>query len=420
MTICGNREFALLKKIGFVRVSGSQEEKKAAQILLDEIQSIGFEGKEETFTVTDTFHTEGTLKVLEPYEKTYTVTCYRCCGSTPNEGVTAGFAYIEDMLEANLVGIEGKLVLVQGRMTPELYQKLLKAKVAGYLTFSGTIEDKEEETDLPTPIMRERLTKFGLMPALNIRAKDAMELVRDRASMVHFTAKSAAETLESRNVVVTVPGTEMPEQIIAFGAHFDSVPFSTGVYDNGAGSVILMELLRYFKEHAPKRTLRFMWYGSEEVGLLGSKAYVEAHREELDPYQLMINVDVAGAILGTDSAIVSAEQSLVDYTDYLFKQAGMAVKVKQDIYSSDSIPFADAGVPAINFCRFGAPGTAFIHDRRDTLSFLSAESLEKTTEKILLFSQQMINAGVLPVPRTIPQNIVEKIDEYLFKEKKEK
>ena len=118
MTICGNREFALLKKIGFVRVSGSQEEKKAAQILLDEIQSIGFEGKEETFTVTDTFHTEGTLKVLEPYEKTYTVTCYRCCGSTPNEGVTAGFAYIEDMLEANLVGIEGKLVLVQGRMTP--------------------------------------------------------------------------------------------------------------------------------------------------------------------------------------------------------------------------------------------------------------------------------------------------------------
>ena len=134
----------------------------------------------------------------------------------------------------------------------------------------------------------------------------------------------------------------------------------------------------------------------------------------------MINVDVAGAILGTDSAIVSAEQSLVDYTDYLFKQAGMAVKVKQDIYSSDSIPFADAGVPAINFCRFGAPGTAFIHDRRDTLSFLSAESLEKTTEKILLFSQQMINAGVLPVPRAIPQNIVEKIDEYLFKEKKEK
>ena len=66
---------------------------------------------------------------------------------------------------------------------------------------------------------------------------------------------------------------------MSFGAHYDSVDFSKGVYDNGAGSVINMEILRYFKENPPKRTLKFMWYGSEEIGLEGSWAYVKAHKE---------------------------------------------------------------------------------------------------------------------------------------------
>ena len=73
MQICGKRLYDLLNKIGSVRVSGSEEEAKAAQILLDEIKAIGFEGHEETFEVTDAVQTTATLEVLEPYNKTYTV-----------------------------------------------------------------------------------------------------------------------------------------------------------------------------------------------------------------------------------------------------------------------------------------------------------------------------------------------------------
>lgn len=420
MQICGKRLYDLLNKIGFVRVSGSEEEAKAAQILLDEIKEIGFEGHEETFEVTDAVQTTATLEVLEPYNKTYTVTCYRCAGSTPVEGITTEFKYIEDMNDVALVGIEGKFVMIQGRLTPEIYKKLLKANIAGYMTFSGDIHDTLENSDLPTPLMRERLYKYGTVPALNIRVADAMEMVRDGASKIHFTAQSASETLTSRNVVVTVPGTTYPDEVISFGAHFDSVPFSTGVYDNGAGSVIIMEMLRYFKENPPKRTLHFCWYGSEEVGLLGSKAYVAAHKEELENHVLMINVDVAGAILGKDSAVVTGEQALADYTAGLYRQAGMDIAVKQDIYSSDSIPFADNGVPGINFMRFGAPGAAFIHDRRDIIEFISGDSLAASTEKYLYFAEKVVNAVVMPTKKSIPQEIVEKVDEYLFKKDEEK
>ena len=55
-----------------------------------------------------------------------------------------------------------------------------------------------------------------------------------------------------------------------------------GVYDNGAGSVIIMDILKQFTENPPKRTLKFCWFGSEEVGLEGSKYYTKTYEDVLD------------------------------------------------------------------------------------------------------------------------------------------
>ena len=94
---------------------------------------------------------------------------------------------------------------------------------------------------------------------------------------------------------------------------------------------------------------------------------------------------------------------------------GLSAKVKQSIYSSDSVPFADAGVPGINFCRFGTQGASFIHNRYDQMFFLSAEALGKTTEIVLAFADSVINAVVFPIEKKIPDNIKEDVDKYLYK-----
>ena len=83
--------------------------------------------------------------------------------------------------------------------------------------------------------------------------------------------------------------------------------------------------------------------------------------------------------------------------------------------SSDSIPFADNGIPAINFSRDGAKGAAYIHNRFDTMEFLSAEALGKTLEIVLTYADTLINAAVFPVEKKIPDNIKEDIDKYLYK-----
>lgn len=415
MEICGKREMELLKKIGFTRIAGSPEEEKAAQILKAECDAIGVPAIIEPFEIEQGIVEEAKLEILEPFHQEYPVTGYQCAENTPEGGITAEFAYVANATDVDLMDVRGKIVLVNGFVRLPLFRKLMKAGVAGIVSMEGELRDKRDETDLSTKKLRRTLRAFGNVPMVHTRVADAMDMVRKGACKARIVLKGHTEEWTSHNVIATVLGTERPEEIISFGAHYDSVDFSKGVYDNGAGSVINMEVLRYFKENPPKRTLKFMWYGSEEIGLEGSWAYVKGHKEELKNHLLMINVDVGGPVLGTDRIAATAEEKLATYLEYFVKIHGFAAEVKQGIYSSDSIPFADSGIPGVNFTRFGNQGAAYIHNRFDTLDFLSDEALAKTTRIVLAFAQEMANAALLPVERKIPQNMVEEVEKYLFK-----
>lgn len=415
MEICGKREMELLKKIGFTRIAGSPEEEKAAQILKEECDKLGVPAIIQPFEIEQGIVEEATLEILEPFQQEIPVTGYQCAQNTPEEGLEAPFLYVENADDVSLSDARGKIVLVNGYMRVPLFRKLMKAGVAGIVTMEGQLRDKREETDLSTRKLRRTLRAFGNVPMVHTRVLDAIDMVRKGACKARLVLKGRTEEWTSHNVIATVLGTEKPEEIVSFGAHYDSVDFSKGVYDNGAGSVINMEVLRYFAENPPKRTLKFVWYGSEEIGLEGSWAYVKAHKEELEAHKLMINVDVGGPVLGVDRITATAEKALASYLEYFVKIHGFTAEVKQGIYSSDSIPFADSGVPGVNFSRDGAPGAAYIHDRFDTLSFLSADMLEKTTRIVLEFGKEMANAALVPVERKIPQNIVEDVEKYLYK-----
>ncbi|MEA4822384.1 MAG: M28 family peptidase, partial [Erysipelotrichales bacterium] len=107
--------------------------------------------------------------------------------------------------------------------------------------------------------------------------------------------------------------------------------------------------------------------------------------------------------------------SLLNYVDYMAKEKGFSLEARQDIYSSDCMPFVDAGIPAINFARFGADGAAHIHDSYDKMGFISANSLESTGNIVEEFANRMANAYMMPVPKKIPDNIVDKVNKYLKK-----
>ena len=420
MGVCGKREFELLEKIGFVRYGGSPEELKAANMLIDELASLGVKGELEPFKVSCYDVKEVKFEVLEPFHKEYTVRGFGLSGSTGDDGITAEFAYVQQAEKMDLLNVKGKIVLVNGNITPAMYENIIKAGAVGFVTFSGSVLDKEDETDIEMRTLKENFLKFGKIPGITMRVKDAMEIVREKASKVKLTLKQDECECDSHNVIAEIKGTDYPDEVVTFVAHYDTVPFANGVYDNGAGVVMIMEMLRHYVENAPKRTVRFVWFGSEERGLLGSKYYVEKHEKELENVVLLINVDMAGPIVGCDRAWVTADMSLVHMVDYLSKEIGHPIITVQDVYSSDSTPFADKGVPAISFARYGVGGSNPGHNRFDLIDFLSADSLQHTSDFLLKFCERIVDAVVFPVPREIPENMVEAVNKYLKKKTEKK
>ena len=413
MTVSEERAFELLKKMAFERVSGTGEERRVAEILRGEAASFGVSAEFDPFSVEDADVLRAELEVLSPFHKKYEVTGFKRSADTPDEGLAAGFLYVEDAAEALLRDARGKIVLTND-VRRNAYERIVKAGAAGVITWSGDFSDDPAHSDLNICKLRPMLTDaFGFLPAVNMRAADAIDLVRSGAETVRLTVKNRNVTRESRNVVCTIPGTDRADEEILLGGHYDSVYFSTGVYDNAAGCVVLMELMRYFKANPPRRTLKFVFFGSEEQGLLGSKHYAASH--DLEKTVFMVNADVGGPVLGANKAYLTCNQDGVAYVAALLNEGGYAFEVKQSIQSSDSIPMTDAGVPCLNINRAAAHGAGVMHSRLDTVSFLSARGVANILYPALDIMKRLDGASVFPIKREVPQEVRDMVDRYLYR-----
>ena len=311
-------------------------------------------------------------------------------------------------MKAIMKQVSGKIALVNGYLGMKTFKAITEAKAIGFITYNGNID--REENDLDPRELRETLQEFGNLPGVNIRVDDAMEMVAKGASEVRIVVKQTIEKVHSHNLVCDIKGEN--DDILVCTAHYDSVPHSKGAYDNATGSVCLYGLAKELKDKKLGHSIRLIWCGSEERGLLGSKAYVEAHQEEMEHIGLCVNVDMIGSIMGRRIAVCTSDMSLVHYIDYFGKIKGFPIEVSQGVYSSDSTPFADKGVPAVSFARITTSGTGEIHSRYDIIEHLSEQMLLQDTSFICDFVEKMANAYVIPVPKEIPDNMKEEIEKY--------
>lgn len=404
--------YDLLNKISFTRTSGSNEELECANIIANEVKKCNLNVEIVPFEVTKSEFI--TVELVSSNNIKYEVTGYKMGGVTSSEGLTAPFYYMESDDEVSRLNAKGKIVLVNGYLRKPMYEAITKAGAVGFITYAGDVYDDDADIDIRE--LREPLWECGKLPGIHMRTIDAMRLVLEEPEEVTIKLIKEDSKTISHNVITEIKGMEYPEEVIVYTAHYDSVLFSKGAYDNGAGSVIILELMKHFVKNPPKRTVRFVWCGSEERGLLGSKNYVyNLSEEELDKIKLNVNVDVAGTVLGRDSAVILGNDAFVNMVSYLSKEVAFQIGVRKDIYSSDCIPFTDRGVPSINFMRFGSNESAHIHDRYDTTHFISSGSLENTYRFVKLFSDRIQQYKVFPIDKEIPKDIKEKVDKYLFK-----
>lgn len=410
MSVCKKRAWETLTKLSFERIAGTEEEKRAAEMILEEMQKAGVDACIEEFEIDMPEITEVKFAVTKPEYKEYHCIGIGKSGTTPDEGITAPFAYIENALDANLTDIKGKIVLVTGRLMGDATEKLAKAGALGYIATHGSLYDEEALVKELRP--RNSRGKGSNLPGIVIHITDAEELVRSRPEEVTIVLKQDADKKGiSRNVVGTIEGTDLKDEIIVFTGHFDSVAYSTGAWDNMTGTINVLELMHHFKENQPRRTMRFVACGSEEIGCIGSREYCNKHKDELDKHIFNINFDMTGVTLGYEAFCCSASDEVKHAVEYLAKLEGYAMDSKMDMYPSDSSSFASAGVPACTFARLQCPGGAQIHNRYDVLDRLDPDSFMITLNFALKLSEQIANSSVNLIPRKFSDELKKKMEE---------
>ena len=400
----------MFQDTNYVHRSGTAEELRTAEYLKARCEELGVPARLEAFPVA-----MGEIEEARVLADGREIPCkgFFCCGSGTVEGE---LSYMPAQDPVSVAGAKDKIVLLDGSGIGFYgYQDLMKAGAKGILFQYGNVHypiDDIDERDLRAAVVGEARKVLCAM----IHTASAVELLRNETKRVQITVRQREWEGESHNVVAELPGKK--DEWIVLSAHYDTTALSHGSYDNMSGCVGILGVLDALKNEELNYGLRLIFCGSEERGLLGSKAWVRDHEAELEKTALNINLDMIGTWLGKFIARVSAEEKLAGYLSYMGAELGFPVEAKIGVYSSDSTPFADKGVPALSFARLAGGNAAPIHCRYDLPEVLSMARMEQDIAFIAAFTKRMANSAVCPVSREIPEKVKTELDEYLFRKRR--
>ena len=403
--ISGERQYHFVSQFDYVREAGTDGEGKAAKTILGELKMTNSDVqiRTEEFTFFAPKIKTSFFEVTSPYRKVYEACTFGFCANTDEEGIEADFIYLENADDISLKQASGKIVMVNGYIGRAMIEKLMKAGAVGFVSFSGSPIDKKR---LPASKNLGQATTLGELPGTCIHFLDAAEIVEKGASRVRMICNQTLPTQTSQNICARIEGTDKSQEILTVTAHYDSVPQGPGAYDNMSGCAIVMELFHYFSTHKPRRTMEFIWFGAEEKGLLGSKAYVKAHEDELAHHRFNMNIDLAGQTLGGTVIGVTGDPSICKQFEALGEKCGIGMATRSAVWSSDSNTFAWKRIPSMTLNRDGFG----MHTEYDTIDLISSWSLRRSAILLCTIAEFLANADTFPLCQTIPQKFLDQLD----------
>ena len=154
------------------------------------------------------------------------------------------------------------------------------------------------------------------------------------------------------NVIADIVGTEKPDEYVVVGGHIDSWDGASGTTDNGTGTATTMEAARILAAIGakPRRSIRFMLWGGEEQGLLGSRAWVQAHKDEMGKYSACLVHDGGTNYVSGIAGMKEMRPQLETAFEHVLKMGGELKFAIREIdafrpIGSDHEAFTAAGVP---------------------------------------------------------------------------
>lgn len=362
------------------RVASTPEEYAAVQFIEEQFESYGYEAEVQEFeyfgyTAPHTVELTTNGISLDPRAFTY----------TPSGDVQAPLEYVGLATEEELEGkdLNDKIALIQ-RGSNSFTEKVINAAekgAVGVIIFNNT--DGVINGTLGT-------TDVRYVPAVSITQAQGNDLVTklNNGETVTVSLKvlgASAGLRSSHNVIASKKPTNKKKDngnVITVTSHHDSVPGAPGANDNASGTAMVLELARVFKNLPTDTEIRFITFGAEELGLIGSRHYVaNLPQAELDRIAANFNLDMVGSRDAGDLVVntVDGQPNLVTELTQAssLRLNGEPTRLGRS-GSSDHVPFAEAGIPAALFIH--SPLEPWYHTPQDTIDKISKEKLEDVAQ----------------------------------------
>jgi len=202
--------------------------------------------------------------------------------------------------------------------------------------------------------------------------------------------------IAASNVVAEIKGSERPGEFVVLGAHLDSWELGTGALDNGCNTALVVDSLRAIKASGskPRRTIRFVLFAGEEQGMMGSRAYATAHRNELDKAAGVAIIDagighVTGFTLGGRKDVANAVAAIVAP----LKRFGADALTTDDVeWGTDNFDFLLEGVPTLVANQEEGNYLVNYHAISDTFDKVDIPTLKKHTAEMTVLAFGIANA----------------------------
>ncbi|MBN1661495.1 MAG: M28 family peptidase [Anaerolineae bacterium] len=406
------------------RFGGTEGERQAAEFFRDTMVCYGLSDVHlEPFDYTGWVRGATTLEILSPVQKTIP------CISLPHSPGGEWQGTIVDLsdgapedFEERAAEIENKIVMTTSVVNPrgakrwvhrgEKYGRCLLAGAAGFIFVNhypgygpatGGIGHRGE----------------ALIPGISLAKEDGAYLQRlarrHGEVQVRITSTDWCEPMTSWNVVGDLPGGDRAGEIVMIGSHYDGHDISQGAEDPASGAVSVLEAARLLAPQAGTlpRTVRFVMWGVEEIGLLGSTAYVAAHAGELDQICFYLNMDSAGARDNQRDIVLNEWPALQPLFEEWSQEMAHPFTVAQKAAAfSDHFPFFMAGVPTggMQSADEALAGRGYGHTRYDTVDKVDIAGLRHASTLAARLLLRLATVPAWPATRRGEEEVLALLD----------
>jgi carboxypeptidase Q len=379
------------------RLGGTEAEARARDWAVKKLTALGFSNvRVEPFDMPVWTRGRESAEIVAPFPQPMAVAALGGSGSTGPDGVTGeivAFDSVDALTAASDDVVRGRIVFIDHGMTPtqdgSSYGGFIKPRSDG-----PTIASKKGAAALVIRSIgtdRHRNPHTGAMqfkdgarpiPAGALSNPDADQLLRILKRGRPTTMKLVLESRltsngRSGNVIAEVPGRDPSLPPILVSGHLDSWDQGTGAVDDGAGVAIAAAAAKRIMDAGrPLRTIRVVWFGAEEVGLVGGEAYRTRHGKE--PHYALIESDFgADRIWKVDSKLGPARKAEAEAIAKALAPLGIVTGSFTEADGSDIGPMLNDGHPGVGLSQDGTRYFDLHHTPDDTLDKVDPAQLRQ-------------------------------------------